>query len=54
MSSSFRRIVSKLSAKLPRDEDRQLLAKLADCYESGGSDTVKEALEEMLESLESE
>jgi hypothetical protein len=54
MSSSFRRIISQLSSKLPRSEDRKLLDKLADDYERGGSDEVKEELERMLESVESE
>lgn len=54
MSSSFRRIISQLSSKLPRAEDRELLDKLTDDYERGGSDEVKEELERMLESIEGE
>jgi len=54
MSSSFDRVVSQLAAKLPRKEDKELLGKLAKTYEKGGAEAVKDALEKMLESIESE
>ena len=54
MSSSFDRVVSQLAAKLPRKEDKELLEKLVKTYEKGGAEAVKDALEKMLESIESE
>lgn len=54
MNSSFRRVISQLSSKLPRKEDRELLAKLSELYESGGAEKVKEELERLLESVEGE
>jgi predicted DNA-binding protein len=54
VSSSFRRVVSQISTKLPRSEDKELLSKLAEIYEKGGAEAVKDALEEILESIESE
>ncbi len=54
MSSSFRRVISQIATKLPRAEDRELLGKLTKIYEKGGAEAVKDALEEMLDSIESE
>jgi hypothetical protein len=54
MSSSFQRVISQISPKLPRSEDKQLLAKLAEIYEKGGAEAVKETLDEMLASIEGE
>ena len=54
MSSSFDRVISQIATKLPRQEDKELLDKLAKTYEKGGAEAVKDALEKMLESIESE
>jgi hypothetical protein len=54
MSSSFRRVISQIAAKLPRPEDKELLNKLAETYEKGGAEAVKGILEEMLAAIESE
>jgi hypothetical protein len=52
MSSSFKRVFAQLSSKLPRKEDRELFEKLAEDYEKGGPQKVKDALERLLESIE--
>jgi len=52
--NSFRRIISQLARKLPRVEDQELLIKLADEYEQGGSEAVQTWLEYTIESIESE
>ena len=54
MSSSFRRVISQLSPKLPRVEDREILDTLMDEYEKGGAEGVKIWLERMLKTIESE
>jgi predicted DNA-binding protein len=54
MSSSFDRVISRIATKLPRKEDKELLDKLAKTYEKGGAEAVKDALEKMIESIESE
>jgi predicted DNA-binding protein len=54
MSSSFHRVISEIAAKLPRPEDRELLNKLAEIYQKDGATAVKDALQKMLESIESE
>jgi hypothetical protein len=54
MSSSFRRVLSQIAAKLPRAEDKELLDRLAETYEKGGAEAVKDILEDMLATVESE
>ena len=52
--SSFERVMSQIRTKLPRSEDKELLDKLVKIYEKDGAEAVTEALEKMIESIESD